>query len=104
MDVQPRCALGSADRQPGRVLGARQCLSPLLPALSASAQDSVVTYNSFTPRLGVTYALNESRKTIARASYAIFASQLNSTRGTVVSQIPATGVGSGYVYYLSHAT
>ncbi len=76
-------------------------LSPLLPSLSASAQDSVVTYNSFTPRLGVTYALNESRKTIARASYAIFASQLNSTRGTVVSQIPATGVGSGYVYYLS---
>jgi hypothetical protein len=31
----------------------------------------------------------------------MFASQLNATRGTVVSQIPATSTGSGYVYWLS---
>jgi hypothetical protein len=72
-------------------------LSPLLPALSASAKDSVVTYNSFTPRVGMTYALTDSRKTIARASYAMFASQLDSARGYVVSQIP----GYSYVYYIS---
>jgi hypothetical protein len=92
------------DRQVANLEGSSvpsNSLSPLLPALSASSQDSVVVYNSITPRLGVTYALTESRKTIARASYAMFASQLNSTRGTVVSQIPATGVGSGYVYYVS---
>jgi hypothetical protein len=76
-------------------------LSSLLPSLTASAQSSVVVYNSVTPRLGLTYALNESRKTIARASYAMFASQLNATRGLVVSQIPATSTGSGYVYYLA---
>jgi carboxypeptidase family protein/TonB-dependent receptor-like protein len=76
-------------------------LSPLLPSLTSSAQDSVVVYNSVTPRLGATYALTDSRKTIARASYGMFASQLNATRGTVVSQIPATNTGSGYVYWLS---
>jgi len=68
----------------------------LLPALTGTAQGSVVTYNSLTPRLGLTYALNESRKTIARASYAMFASQLDSTRGYTVSQIP----GYSYVYYI----
>ncbi len=72
-------------------------LSPFLPALDAAAQDSVVTYNSLTPRAGITYALNESRKTILRASYAMFASQLESSRGSVISQIP----GYSYVYYLT---
>ncbi len=52
-----------------------------------------------TPRIGVTYALTESRKTIARGSYAIFASQLSATRGNIISQIPATSTGSGYVYW-----
>ncbi len=58
-------------------------------------------WNSVTPRIGLTYALNESRKTIARASYAMFASQLLATRGLTVSPIPATSTGSGYVYWLS---
>ncbi len=72
-------------------------LSALLPALTSSAKSSVVTYNSVTPRLGLTYALTEDRKTIARASYAMFASQLDSTRGYIISQIP----GYSYVYYYS---
>ena len=61
----------------------------------------MTVWNSITPRVGMTYALTESRKTIARASYAMFASQLLATRGTCVSQIPATSTGSGYVYWLS---
>ena len=68
----PTCrssARSSADRT-------RSARSPL------PARIGVVTYNSVTPRLGLTYALNESRKTIARASYAIFASQLDSTKGS----------------------
>jgi hypothetical protein len=72
-------------------------LSPLLPALTSSAKEGVVTYNSITPRIGLTYALSESRKTIARASYSMFASQLDSARGYVISQIP----GYSYVYYYS---
>jgi hypothetical protein len=70
-------------------------LSDLLPALTAGAQDSVVVYNTLTPRLGVTYALNDSRRTIVRASYGMFASQLSSARGSNVSQIPYYS----YVYY-----
>ena len=70
-------------------------LSSLLPALTATAQTGVVTYNTITPRLGVTYALNESRRTIVRASYGMFASQLASGRGFTVSQIPYYS----YVYY-----
>ena len=74
----------------------------MLGALTAPAQRIRGHYNSVTPRVGLTYALTESRKTIARASYAIFASQLDShTRGIVVSQIPRTSTGSGYVYWLA---
>lgn len=72
--------------------------SNYLPSLTSSAQGGVVTYNTIVPRVGLTYALTESRKTIARASYAMFASQLDSTRGYVVSQIP----GYSYVYYYSN--
>jgi hypothetical protein len=76
--------------------------TPLMGALTSTAQDNVVVNNVVTPRVGVTYALNESRKTIARASYGMFASQLDSTRAYLVSQIPGTSTGSGYVYYLAH--
>jgi hypothetical protein len=72
-------------------------LSPLLPSLTAAAKKNLVTYNSVTPRLGVTYALTEDRKTLLRASYAMFASQLDSTRGYIESQIP----GYSYVYFYS---
>jgi len=76
--------------------------TPLLGAITGAGQDAVVTWNSITPRVGLTYALTESRKTIARASYAMFASQLESTRGFTVSQIPGTPTGSGYVYWLAN--
>ena len=75
---------------------------PLLGALTATGQDGVTVWNSITPRVGLTYALNESRKTIARASYAMFASQLLSDRAAAsCRQIPSTTTGSGYVYWLS---
>ena len=48
----------------------------MLGALDGPAKSNVVVWNSVTPRVGLTYALNESRKTILRASYAMFASQL----------------------------
>ena len=70
-----------------------------LGALSTSARDGVVTWNSVTPRAGLTYALDDSRRTVLRASYAMFASQLPATQGFTVSQIPGTSTGSGYVYW-----
>ena len=72
----------------------------MLGALDGPAMSNVVVWNSVTPRVGVTYALNESRKTILRGSYAMFASQLNATQGNIASQLPATSTGSGYVYWL----
>jgi hypothetical protein len=75
--------------------------TPMLGALTSTAQKDVFVNDSVTPRVGLTYALNESRKTIARASYGMFAGQLDSTRGYLVSQIPGTNTGSGYVYWLA---
>jgi hypothetical protein len=67
----------------------------LLPAVTASPVPNAYTFNTVTPRVGITYALDESRKTVARASYAMFASQLPGTVASFVSPIqPYT-----YVYY-----
>ena len=49
-------------------------------------------WNAVTPRLGLTYALNENRKTIARASYAMFASQLGATAAGTISAIQYSAI------------
>ncbi len=68
---------------------------PLMPQLTAPAVPNAYVFNALTPRVGVTYALDESRKTVARASYAMFASQLPGNAAAFVSPIqPYT-----YVYY-----
>ena len=55
----------------------------LLPAIVAPAQDDMVNISLWSPRVGVTYALDETGRTIARASYGMFGSQFGS--GTVQS-------------------
>ena len=68
---------------------------PLLPAATATAVNNAYDFNNVTPRVGITYALDDSRKTIARVSYAMFASQLPGNAAGFVSGIqPYT-----YVYY-----
>jgi hypothetical protein len=67
-------------------------LPNLLPDLTGSAADDAVVWNSITPRIGLTYALDEARKTIARASYGSFASQLNAGAGGFLSTVVARGV------------
>ena len=57
--------------------GGNAVLPDLLPDLTGQAADDAIVWNTVTPRLGVTYALTEDRKTIGRASYAAFASQMN---------------------------
>jgi len=75
---------------------ASEALPALMPALNAPAQKNAIVWNSVTPRLGLTYALDKARKTVARGSYAVFASQLDSNRAALtVSQIPYYS----YVYY-----
>ena len=77
------------DRQVGSVNAYTVPAAPLdattLPALNVAAQDGLIVYNSFTPRLGVTYALGQDRKTLLRASYSRFADQLDSNLPSTLS-------------------
>jgi hypothetical protein len=71
-------------------------LPDFLPALDAPPVEDAIVFNNVTPRVGFTLALNESRRTIVRGSYAAFASQLDSNRAALtVSAIPYYS----YVYY-----
>lgn len=47
-----------------------------LPAISGKAVPKAIEWNAVSPRAGITYSLDESRKTQVRGSYALFASQL----------------------------
>jgi hypothetical protein len=52
--------------------------SDLLPGITAPALPDAIHVKLLTPRLGVTYALDNSRKTQLRASYGMFGTQLGS--------------------------
>ena len=68
---------------------------PLLPAVTAKAVQNAYEFSNVAPRVGITYALDHSRKTVARGSYAMFASQLPGTAAAFISPIqPYT-----YIYY-----
>jgi hypothetical protein len=58
-----------------------------LPDLTAPAVPNAFTWNSVTPRASVSYALDESHKTLLRGSYAMFASQLGNGSSSFVSVI-----------------
>ncbi len=64
-------------------------LPTLLPDLTGQAADDVIVWNSLTPRIGMSYAVDNERKTIARASYAAFASQMNAGQGGFFSTVGA---------------
>ena len=71
-------------------------LPAVLPGVNAPAVKNAVVWNTLSPRVGVTYALDSGRKTQLRASYASFASQLNITTANAVS-----AAGYAYAYYLA---
>jgi hypothetical protein len=64
----------------------------VLPATSTSPVNDAIVWNAVTPRIGVTYALDENRKTVLRSTYAMFASQLGSAASGVISTIQYTGI------------
>jgi len=84
------------DRQAGSVKELTQqgnsVLPSLLPTITGEAATDVVVWNSLTPRVGISYALDEGRKTLLRASYGMFASQLNATAGGFMSVVQYRGV------------
>jgi hypothetical protein len=59
-------------------VAANPLLPSVLPTVSVPTSDIGFEWKSFTPRLGVTYALGAERKTLLRASYSRFADQLGS--------------------------
>ena len=84
------------DRQASSVNALSQRGNPILPNLlpdltGNEAKDAIV-WNSVTPRIGITYAIDEARRTLARASYGSFASQLNAGTGGFLSTVGYRGV------------
>lgn len=68
------------DRQGGEIRDTTVRANPVLPELLPEAhfagQDSGFEWESVVPRLGLTWALGEQRKTLLRASYSRYADQL----------------------------
>jgi len=67
-----------------------------LPALSYDGSGPTINWNDVSPRVGVTYALGASSKTVARASYARYAGQLNPFEVTASSPV------GGYYTYIAY--
>ena len=66
----------------------------LLPAVQSPAVPNVFKWSTVTPRVGASYALDPSRNTILRGSYAMFASQLPANYAKFISPIQYS-----YAYY-----
>jgi hypothetical protein len=84
------------DRQAGSVTELTQPANPtlpdIMPAITGAAVDDVVVLTAVTPRIGFSYALDDTRRTLLRASYGAFASQLNATEGFFLSTVQSRGV------------
>lgn len=75
------------DRMSASMLESRQAAIPgfpdLLPAIVAPAEKGLIETGLFSPRVGLSYALDDAARTVARASYGMFGTQIGS--GTVQS-------------------
>ncbi len=70
----------------------------LLPEVHYAGQDAGFTWTTFTPRVGLTYALGAERKTLLRASYSRFADQLGNGTAGFLNPL----AGASYRYFLSN--
>ena len=84
------------DHQGGEALPstitASKAFPQLVPGVQFAGYDSPFTWNTFSPRAGLTYAIDDTRKTIARVTYSRFAAQLSPT--TIGGNNPASTAGS----------
>ena len=84
------------DHQGGRALPSVTAANPafpaLVPGLNFAGYDAPFTWNNVSPRAGLTYALDQSRKTVVRASYARFAGQLDSASVGYMNPSSSAGV------------
>jgi hypothetical protein len=67
-------------------------LPDLLPPATGGAQKNAIVWQLVTPRVGATYALDSDRKTVARASYAMFMSQLGNGAATRISTVQYSAI------------
>ncbi|MBI2835403.1 MAG: TonB-dependent receptor [Acidobacteria bacterium] len=98
-----RTTISLALRYDHQVASALEAVQPalfgapnIMPRVTVPAVPDGITYNFASPRVGVIYALNESRKSQVRGSYALFSSQLGSADAGFVS-----AASYAYLYYLS---
>jgi len=87
------------DRQTAFSLATSALANPAIPDRMPSldypgSDGNVADWNNITPRLGVTFALDESRRTVARASYARYAGTLPTATATWVNP-----VATSYIQY-----
>jgi TonB-dependent Receptor Plug Domain len=89
------------DRQYGRALPSttqpNDAFPNLVPGIDFSGYDPPFYWNNWSPRFGATYALDETRKTILRASFSRNAGQLSAIGGNVGYINPSSQVG--YIEY-----
>lgn len=71
--------------------------TPLFPQASTPAFDQGFEWDDITPRVGLTYALGEERKTLLRASFARFAEQMS--QGNTTFDSPGPLPQYAYFYY-----
>ena len=62
-----------------------------VPGISFAGYETPFTFSDLTPRLGLTYALDDGRKTLVRASYSRYASQLST--GEIAYMNPSANAG-----------
>lgn len=81
LDVQPNPVLSSALTLPciPSLTCAGGSLSAQLPGIQYPGQSEELNWTSVSPRIGVTYALGADKKTLLRAAYNRYTSQLGST-------------------------
>ena len=78
-------------------VGANPAFPQYLAAKSFNGNDAGgFKWQTISPRVGVTYALGEERKTLLRASYSRFAEQLSSSN---ITRVNPTGVSYIYAFY-----
>jgi hypothetical protein len=89
------------DRQTGKNLASSAAANPvfpdLLPAVQYAGQGAGFSWNTVTPRLGLTYALGAERKTLLRASYSRFADQLGTGTAGFLNPLAT----ASYRYFLT---
>lgn len=85
------------DRQGGKALPSKTASNPafpnLVPGIDFAGYDAPFRWNDITPRVGLTYALDEARRTILRASFSRNASQLTSVGTFIGYANPSSAAG-----------